>query len=157
MESTDELGRRRTFTYDAIGRKTKTGLEDSQVTFTYDNDNRLIGLNDTQSGVLGWTYDNAGRVLSATMPAGTVNYTYNPAGQRASMTVSEPAPRSFTPMTQAARLQAINQAADQFVYSYDTLSRAAGLTRPNAVTTSYSYDAWADSTGAAPRRTQSGD
>ena len=138
-ESIDQLGRRRTYTYDVIGRKTSVTFADAQVTYTYDNANRMTGLNDTQSGQMSWTHDDAARVLSETTAAGTVNYTYNDAGQRASMTVPNRPPVTYTYDT-AGRLQAINQGVEEFSYAYDLMSRMAGLSRPNSVTTSYSYD-----------------
>jgi RHS repeat-associated protein len=113
------------------------------VNYAYDAAGRRTSVNDTQSGTISWSYDNANRLLSETTPQGTVSYAYNTASERASMIAADRPPVSYTYDT-AGRLSTISQnltgTLETFTYGYDILSRRTSLQRPNGVTTSYEYD-----------------
>ena len=75
------------YEYDAAGRRTKTVSENRTITYTYDEGNRLTGLNvagDVQLS-FGYTYDKNGSMTSETLSGDgmdtTSRYTYDLAGQ----------------------------------------------------------------------------
>ena len=77
----------RNFSYDALNRLTGSQYADqSTTTFTYDAGNRVTKISDSLSGMITRTYDNLDNLLSEAGPNGIVNYTYNVAHQRLSMT-----------------------------------------------------------------------
>src|SRR5712692_4385620 len=118
---------------------TRATYVDAVVDHVYDAASRLVRIDDTQGGSIGWAYDEANRITSETSPAGLVNYSYNSASQRASMTASDRQTVSYG-YDLAGRLQTITQGAETFTYGYDLLSRRSSLQRPNGVTTDYGYD-----------------
>src|SRR5262249_19048379 len=112
---------------------------DAAVNLTYDAAGRLTRLDDTQSGFISWTYDNANRMLSEMTPQGAVSYSYNEANQRISMTAADRLPVTYG-YDSAGRLSSIMQGTELYTYGYDVLSRRVSLQRPNGVTTSYEWD-----------------
>ena len=75
------------YEYDAAGRRTKTVSENRTITYTYDEGNRLTGLNvagDVQLS-FGYTYDKNGSMTSETLSGDgmdtTSRYTYDLTGQ----------------------------------------------------------------------------
>lgn len=135
----DRMGRRSSVVHDAANRPTEFDFADGSVMFSYDAVGRLLQATDANGEFTAWTYDAANHVTSETTTAGTVRYEYNAAGQLQLIDPGSTTPIQYT-YDSGARLHAISQGGDDFVYAYDDLSRPASITRPNGVTTAFSYD-----------------
>jgi RHS repeat-associated protein len=146
---TDRNGIVTTFTYDGLGRvkgKTYTTTAGATVmpptTFRYD-ENGYIGsmttaANDTDT--LTWTYDLAKQMMSETSVRNqsTVSYTYDPAGNRKTLTVGSL--DLIYDYNDAGRLSMIHRGANTFTFGYDEASRRRTLTYPNGAETTYTPD-----------------
>src|SRR5206468_402552 len=88
------------------------------------------------------------RLTQESGPNGTVNYTYDNAYRRTSMTVVGQPQVTYT-YDNADRLTQIAQgtAAAVYAYDYDNANRRTALTLPNGITMQYSYDAASQLTG----------
>lgn len=100
-----------TYGYDGLNRRTSVTYGDqSTITYTYDKGNRLTQINDSVAGLISRTYDGLDRLTSEQTPQGTVEYTYDGAGRRATMTVPGQAQVVYT-YDDANRLTQITQGA----------------------------------------------
>jgi len=140
---TDAKNQIRTYSYDALNRLSGvTFADNSWITFAYDSGNRLTQLNDSISGLITRTYDGFNRILSETTPKGTVSYTYDALGQRATMSVPGQSDVVYT-YDDANRLTQITQGSAVTSFVYDADGRRISKTLPNGTTTDYTYDAGA--------------
>ena len=116
------------YTYDAAGRLSQVSDYNTTGTysFTYDDMNRL------KTATTDYTFDSHG--------AYTVQYGYDAASNRTSMTDPQSAVTTYTydSLNRLSNLQ--DPSSHNFGFSYDALSRRTQLTRPNGVNTNYSYD-----------------
>jgi YD repeat-containing protein len=94
---------------------------------------------DSVAGTISRTYDGLDRLLTETTPNGTVTYTYDAAGRRASMAVPGQATISYG-YDNADRLTSITQGSAVASFAYDDANRRTRLTLPNGVKTEYAYD-----------------
>ena len=88
----------RGYTYDLLGRMTQAGfgassttspVYDSTIAYTYDAANRLTQIADSANGTITRSYDDRFNTLTQeTTPQGTLGYSYDAAGRRATMTPS---------------------------------------------------------------------
>ena len=116
------------------------------VYYTYDSAGRLTTVDDP-TGTYGFTYDNMNRLTQTSTnykfdsaAAYIVNYTYDAASNRASMTDPQGGTTQYT-YDALNRLTNLQDAQSQnYGFGYDVLNRRTSLTRPNAVNTPYSYD-----------------
>jgi len=112
--------------YDVAGRLTMLANQNSTITYNYDEANRLISESQAVSGqpsaaVVHYTYDPDGNRTSMTYPDGTVvNYSYTGRNQLAAVAGS----------------QGIGA-----TYQYDAAGNRITKTLGNGITTSYGYDA----------------
>src|SRR6266446_2595701 len=84
----DRKGQLTTISYDALNRRAGVTYADgSTTTYTWDAGNRLTQVVDSLAGTITRTYDLQDRLTQEVTPQGTVSYTYNASGRRASMTV----------------------------------------------------------------------
>jgi len=151
---TDRRGKVAVFSYDGLNRFTFAGYGmtagptyESTVNYTtYDAGNRLKQVVDSVSGTITRGYDDLNRLTSDATPQGTVGYTYDNAGRRASLTVPGQAVANYT-FDNANRLTQIAQGTATVGFSYDNANRRATLTLPNGIVASYSYDAASQLTG----------
>jgi RHS repeat-associated protein len=105
--------------YDTRGNITSTANVNIGYTLTFDLNNRLTGVLDSNGRSISYQYDVLNRRSQMTSPDGRViNYTYD-LGSRLSQIVS-------------------SQGA--YGFSYDSAGRRTGLTYPNGVTTAYTYN-----------------
>src|SRR5260370_25632680 len=100
---------------------------------------RLRTAVDSISGTITRAYDDLNRLTSEGTPQGSVSYTYDNAGRRASLTVPGQAVANYT-FDNANRLTQITQGTTTVSFGYDNANRRTTLTLPNGVVTSYSYD-----------------
>jgi RHS repeat-associated protein len=109
---------------------------------------RLTEVQDTLTGTYTFGYDNMNRLTSATVDysfdttgALTVQYGYDKASNRTSMTDPQTIPTTYGYDT-LNRLHTLtyNNQTPNFTFGYDALSRRNSLTRPNSVNTTYGYD-----------------
>ncbi len=101
---------------------------------------KLTQVVDSIAGTITRTYDGLNRSTSETTPQGSVSYTYDAAGRRATMTVSGQ-PSVVYSYDSANRLTQITQGASVVSYAYDAAGRRTSLTLPNGVLVEYVYDA----------------
>jgi RHS repeat-associated protein len=157
---TDRKGQIRGFTYDGLGRRTQAGfgatstispVYDSIIAYTYDAGNRLTQLVDSLNGTITRQYDNRfNTVTQEVTPQGTVDYVYDAAGRRSSMTPSGGTQVTYT-HDNANRLTQIAQGSSTVGFAYDAASRRTTLTLANGVTLTYGYDSANQLTGITYR------
>jgi RHS repeat-associated protein len=138
----DAAGQTTSYRYDGLNRMTATGFNTSSdyKTFVWDAGNRLTQAVDSVIGNFSRNYDLLDRLTSDTGPFGTVNYAFDNAGRRTSMTASNQSAVSYT-YDADNRPTVIAQGTAQVSVAYDKASRRTTLTLPNQVTTTYGYDA----------------
>ena len=78
-------------------------------------------------------------LLSETTPQGTVSYTYDAAGRRATMSVPGQ-PTTVYAYDAGNRLTSITRDDQVVTFGYDAANRRTSLALPNGVTVAYGYD-----------------
>jgi RHS repeat-associated protein len=120
-----------------------------QVTYGYDNANRLTSVTDWNSNAIAYAYDDAGRMTTKTLPAGTgivSAYTYDDADRLTAIShvkggTTTIASVSYTLDNVGNRTQRVDQAGTH-TYEYDDLYRLTEVTYPGPATTEYAFDAF---------------
>jgi RHS repeat-associated protein len=149
LTATDRKSQGITYTWDALNRIATAAYADGHVVaYTWDGGNRLTQIQDTVSSVsntITRTYDGLDRlsqeqVVQGTTTLGTVDYTYDAASRRATMTVSGQSEVSYT-WDDANRLTQIAQGTATVAFGYDNASRRTSLTLPNGIVATHTYDA----------------
>jgi RHS repeat-associated protein len=146
---TDYNGHKTTYTYDYLNRLlTKVPdsvLNEPTVSFTYTPTGKRATMTDA-SGVTTYTYDNLDRLKTKTTPQGTLSYTYDTAGNVASIQSSNAngASVSYT-YDNLNRLSTVvdnNLPVGQNTtqYAYDPASNLATVTYPNGLSSTFNYD-----------------
>jgi len=138
-----------TYTYDVLNRPLSRATPgEGSVSFAYTQTGKY--LNSTYSSgsttnTDSYTYDSMDRIQSKVTPEGTLNYTYDSAGNVASISSSNlnGASMSYT-YDDLNRLATVtdNRLAGNNVttYTYDNASNVATVTLPNGVQSSFTYD-----------------
>jgi len=174
-QKTDRKGQLRSVTYDALGRvkMVRSGATaahptafTSQLEYTWDAASRLAQVAESTCGdpncgtvtatsVITRTYDGLDRMVSEITPQGEVDYTYDGAGRRTSMTIKNgpPGAQVMQPVVtytydNANRLVGIRQAAGSInggvvqtiAFAYDAAGRRTQTTLANGTVVSYTYD-----------------
>jgi len=139
---TDRTGVVTSYSYDALGRLTGKIYSDGTppVSFTYDSAGRLLtAANGTDN--LGWVYDLAGELTSESSSLNTsvVSSTYDAAGNRLSVGLDGASFLSYA-YDSDSRLGSITRGGQVFGFAYDANSRRTQLSDPNGVVTGYAYD-----------------
>jgi RHS repeat-associated protein len=143
---TDRKSQVTTNIYDALNRKTKAIFHDSTSTnYTYDAGNRITQVQEKDAGgtvtaTITRTYDGLDRLTQEVTAQGTVNYTYDNASRRATMTVVGQTQVTYT-YDNANRLTSITQGIPTVTLAYDDVDRRTSLTLPNSNSVVYAYDA----------------
>lgn len=150
---TDRRGEVSVYNYDGLNRLIFAGYGmtagptyESTTTNTYDAGNRLTQSVDSVGGTATRGYDLLDRLTSETTPQGAVGYTYDNAGRRATLTVPGQTVASYT-FDAANRLTQIVQGGATVQYGYDDSNRRTSLTLPNGIVTTYTYDNASQLTG----------
>jgi RHS repeat-associated protein len=137
-----------TYTYDnlnrIIARNTPSGQ--ANASYTYDLLGRVTQISQTGGHTLSHTYDALGNNLTAVTPQGTVSYQYDAAGRRTRMdwpdglyvTYSYDTVGALTHIRENGATSGIGVLA---AYAYDNLGRVTSITRGNGVVTGFDYDA----------------
>lgn len=137
------------FSYDNLSRQTYIDApgSDPDLTFTYDQVGRV--LTASQSGqTLTYSYDAQGRLLGEIGPKGTVSYQYDAAGHRTRMdypgaggffvTYDYDSSGELTNVREQGASSGVGVLA---TYAYDDWGRRVSITRGNGVVTTYGFDA----------------
>jgi YD repeat-containing protein len=94
---------------------------------------------DSIAGTIARTYDGLDRLTEEQTAQGDVNYGYDNADRRTSMTVAGQSAVNYT-WYNANRLTQITQGSSTVGLVYDNANRRTTLTLPNNVTVAYTYD-----------------
>jgi RHS repeat-associated protein len=138
----DRKGQVTQYQYDARDRLTQVTFQDtSTITYTYDPGDRLTQITDSANGQtqITRTYDGLDRLTSETTPQGRIDYTYDPASRRATMTVQGQPTVSYG-YDNANRLTSITQGTSVVSFTYDDADRRDTITFPNGILGTYAYD-----------------
>lgn len=171
-----------TFTYDAGGRlATMVDRKNVTTTYAYDDLGRLTGkafTNDpSNTPAFSYTYDLAGRMLTAqngtdtltwtynlvgellseqsVKNASTVAYTYDDGGNRLSVSLDGTLFVTYA-YDDASRLTTITRGTNVFGFAYDDANRRTSMSYPNGVDTAYTYDNLNRLTNLAATHTSTG-
>ena len=115
-------------------------------TYAYDKGNRLTQINDSVSGLITRTYDGLDRLNFESTPQGSITYTDDASGRRATMTVTGQSSVVYS-YDNANRLTQITQGTSIVSFGYDNANRRTSLTLPNGIAVEYGYDAASRVTG----------
>ncbi|UVT15731.1 MAG: RHS repeat protein [Nitrospira sp.] len=142
----DRKSQTTTYTYDPLNRRTKTTFQDGTSTnYTYDAGNRITQVQEKNSvGTVAATitraYDGLDRLTQEVTPQGQIDYTYDNASRRATMTVAGQPQVTYT-YDNANRLTGITQNANTVTIGYDDADRWTSVTYPNTNKIEYGYNA----------------
>ena len=134
-----------TYAYDSNNRlQSKTpdpSFNAPAVGFAYSATGKGLTMSDV-SGVTTYTYDpQTDRLMQKQTPEGTLNYTYDAAGNLKSLQSQNQNGASDAYTYDADnRLSSVVDASGVTTYAYDAVGNLQSFAYPNAVTTSYSYD-----------------
>jgi RHS repeat-associated protein len=141
----DRKSQTTTYTYDPLNRRTKTTFQDGTSTnYTYDAGNRITQVQEKNASnvvtaTITRTYDGLDRLTQEVTPQGTVNYTYDNASRRATMTVVGQTQVVYT-YDNANRLTTITQGTSTVTIGYDDADRRTSVTYPNTNSITYGYN-----------------
>lgn len=110
------------------------------VSYTYDPDGNLLSETDP-SGTETNTYNSLNQLTKTTLPGGqTISYTYDPVGNLASMTdASGTTSYTYNGLNQLTTLT--EPGGYNTTFTYDRDGNRTGISYPNGVTVTYTYDA----------------
>ena len=143
---TDRKSQVTTHTYDALNRRTKATFHDSTSTnYTYDAGNRITQVQEkdatnTVTATITRTYDGLDRLTQEVTPQGQLDYTYDNASRRTSMTVAGQTAVNYT-YDNANRLTTITQGTPTVTLAYDDADRRTSITYPNGNKIESAYNA----------------
>lgn len=142
-------GKVTTYAYDdlnrLLSRTPDASLTEPTVSFTYTPTGRRQTMTDA-SGTTTYYYDAADRLKQKVTPQGTLDYTYNEAGQLASMSSQNANGVSVSyGYDTLGRLETVTDnrlpaGSNTTTYTYDAASNVYTVVYPNGVTASYFYD-----------------
>jgi RHS repeat-associated protein len=141
----DRKSQTTTYTYDPLDRRTKATFQDGTSTnYTYDAGNRITQVQEKNAGgtvtaTITRGYDGLDQLTQEVTPQGTVNYTYDNASRRATMTVVGQTQVVYT-YDNANRLTTITQGTSTVTIGYDDADRRTSITYPNTNKVEYLYN-----------------
>jgi RHS repeat-associated protein len=142
----DRKSQTTTYTYDPLNRRTKATFQDGTSTnYTYDAGNRITQVQEKDASnvvtaTITRTYDGLDRLTQEVTAQGTMNYTYDNASRRATMTVVGQ-PQVVYTYDNANRLTTITQGTSTGTIAYDDADRRTSVTYPNTNSMAYAYNA----------------
>lgn len=143
---TDRKSQVTTNTYDVLNRRTKTTFQDGTSTnSTYDAGNRVTQVQEKDAGnnvtaTITRTYDGLDRLTQEVTAQGQVDYVYDIANRRTSMTVAGQTAVTYT-YDNANRLTTITQGSNVVTLGYDDADRRTSVSYPNGNSVTYVYNA----------------
>jgi RHS repeat-associated protein len=148
QSKTDFNGKTTTYTYDALNRlSTKTpdpSLSQPMVHFTYSATGQRLSMMDV-SGTTNYAYDQRDRLLQKVAPAGTLTYTYdaagNPASIRSSNTGGTSVNYAYDALNRLVTVTDNRLASGTTSYTYDNAGNLQSYLYPNGVQSAYTYNA----------------
>jgi RHS repeat-associated protein len=151
---TDRKAQVTTYEYDALHRQTFVGFGTtgtppaytSSIMTTFDAGDRATEIDDSSAGTTTRAYDLLNRLTQEETPEGRVDYTYDDASRRSTMTIDGQAAVAYT-HDNADRLTAITQGSTSVSLAYDNGDRRTSLTLPNGIVVEYGYDNASQLTG----------
>jgi RHS repeat-associated protein len=141
----DRKSQTTTYTYDPLNRRKKATFQDGTSTnYTYDAGNRITQVQEKNAGgtitaTMTRAYDGLDRLTQEVTAQGTVNYTYDKASRRATMTVVGQ-PQVVYTYDNANRLTTIVQGTSTVTLAYDNADRRTSVTYPNTNKVEYAYN-----------------
>ena len=167
IAQTNALGNDRSWNYDAAGNLlTRTDENGDTIEYSFDEMNRIDGIEYPDATAAGFTYDEAGNVLAATdsdaalsfgydpmnrvaavtssvlSVSSVVNYSHDKNGNRTGLTLPGNKTITYT-YDDANRLSTLNLSAfsiSAFSFSFDAAGNPTNIVYPNGVTAAYTYD-----------------
>ncbi len=126
---------------DRVTQRTFANAADN-VSFSYDLLSRRLTASRTDHA-MSYTWDNAGRLRSATAGGRTIGYQYDPAGNRTRITWPDSfyVTTSYDVLNRPVSIKENGSVNLVTSYLYDDMSRRTVVTLGNGTTTSYSYGA----------------
>jgi RHS repeat-associated protein len=139
---TDALGNTTIYNYDDANRL--TGIiyppPDSAVSFSYDWAGNRVAMSDAV-GTTTWTYDELNRVVAVNDPFGdTVGYGYDAVGNRISLSYPEGKAVSYTYDAANRMTEVLDWDSQTTSYAYSAVNQLLTTSLPNGVASSYTYD-----------------
>ncbi|MGA2649953.1 MAG: DUF2341 domain-containing protein [Terracidiphilus sp.] len=134
-----------TYTYDQLNRLLSRATPgETTVSFTYTATGKRQTMTD-QSGATSYSYDSMDRLTTKATPEGTLSYTYDLAGNLASMTSNHThgvsATYSYDDLNRLSTVTDANLAGMNITaYSYDNASNVGSVTYPNGIAMQFTYD-----------------
>ena len=144
-----------TYTYDSLNRLlSRSTPGEATVSFTYTPTGKRQTMTDA-SGTTNYTYDGMDRLTQKATPEGTLSYTYDAAGNVASMQSSNAngANVSYTYDTLNRLATVVDSRLGTTTYAYDPASNVTTVTYPNGVQSALQYDPLNRVTGLATQTT----
>ncbi len=135
-----------TYAYDQLNRLLSRATPgEATVGFTYTATGKRQTMSDA-SGTTTYSYDSMDRLSSKATPEGTLSYTYDAAGNLASMTSSNAHGVSVSYQYDSLnRLTAVEDSdlagSNTTSYTYDSANNVGTVAYPNGVTSQFTYDA----------------
>ncbi|MGA3134143.1 MAG: RHS repeat-associated core domain-containing protein [Terracidiphilus sp.] len=134
-----------TYTYDALNRLlSRSTPGETPVSFTYTATGKRQTMTD-QSGTTTYSYDSMDRLSSKATPEGTLGYTYDAAGNLATMISSNAHGVStsyrYDDLNRLASVADANLAGSNTTsYTYDNANNVGTVKYPNGIETQFTYD-----------------
>jgi RHS repeat-associated protein len=143
---TDFNGHTTTYGYDTLNRlisKTPAATEPT-VGFTFTSTGKRYTMTDG-SGTTQFAYDNFDRLSSKVTPEGTLNYTYDPAGNLATMSSADgnvSVSYTWDPLNRLSTVvdNRLSAGSSTTTYTYDPAGNLSNVTYPNGAQSNYGYD-----------------
>jgi RHS repeat-associated protein len=137
---TDRKSQLTTIGNDGINRPTLITFQDgSTIAITWDGGNRATKFVDSLNGTITRQYDGLDNLVQEVTPQGQVNWTYDAASRRQTMTVLGKPVVNYT-FDNADRLTQVAQGTVTLGFGYDTASRRTTVTLPNGIIGTYAFD-----------------
>ncbi|MGW4423233.1 RHS repeat-associated core domain-containing protein [Streptosporangium sp. NPDC004631] len=153
ITTTSRTGKTTVAEFDILGRQTKVSYgvtgqtAESAVTFAYDNLARLAQISDTAAaGPVSFSHDDLDRITRITQPAGIVDYTYDLAGRRRTMTLAGQSAVTYT-RDDIGAVTGIAQGGQVVAVTRDAAGRTTKVGLPGDWSRHYSHDGGGRVTG----------
>jgi RHS repeat-associated protein len=136
----DRKSQTTSISFDGVNRPTLITFQDATtIAITWDGGNRPTKFVDSANGTISRVYDGLDRLTQETTPQGVVNYTYDTASRRATMTVAGQPVVDYT-FDNDDRLTQVAQGTNVLSFGYDAAGRRTTITLPNSIIGTFGFD-----------------